>query len=218
MAKAVKRKERGEAKTRIGEPAEDVSLSEEALFDMEIPRWLKQCAVYRRVPTAVRARLDQALLLRPPKLASLSAIAGKLELSKYKISPAALKSYAQRLERLVKPAATSNLLAGVLGCLPDAHRRQLVAGGQVMLLSRVIHTISCENKVALSVAELAKLASILETFAKSQAKAGRGRKTEDRKSAADSAATIGDPRKLGEAIRMIYGLDWPLQEEKPPSE
>jgi len=186
-----------------------------------LPEWLTRSSIYKKVPVAVRGRLDEAILLRPAKCATLEQIAEKFELSqRYGLSHSSLRSYARKLEKFVRPAAASQLMAGVLGCLPEGYRRRLVAGGQVLLLSRVVQALSAEGGAELSVAELAKLASVLSAVG------SRSRLTADRAKAAHKDRPLptgesgpkspaGDPVKLAEAVRMLYGLPWPPDNRHP---
>jgi hypothetical protein len=169
--------------------------------------------VYRKVPVAVRARLDAAILLRPADCPTLEAIARKFDLGgRYGISPDSLANYAHKLEQFVRPAMTSQVMAGMLGCLPARYRRQLVAGGQVMLLSKVVQALADdEREAALSVADLAKLAAVLAAMSGAggsksyAAKAGGAARRGPRNVLAGGAA-IEDPTQLAEAVKMVYGL------------
>ncbi len=141
--------------------------------------WLTRSAVYQRVPLEIRNKLDEAILLRPAGCQSVASIAARFQLKeRYGVSTRVLAAYAGRLERFIRPAMTSQVMAGVLGCLPERYRRQLVEGSQVLLVSRVIQALSDdESAAALSVAELAKLAYVLASFvgrARAQPRGGAG--------------------------------------------
>jgi hypothetical protein len=185
-----------------------------------LPAWLTRSSVYKKVPVAVRGRVDEAILLRPAKCATLEQIAEKFELAgRYGISHSALRSYARKLEQFVRPAVASQLMAGVLGCLPEGYRQRLVAGGQVLLLSRVVQALSAEGGAELSVAELAKLASVLSAVGSRSRSPAAGAKAapHTRSSSAgevDPKPPTGDPAKLAEAVRMLYGLPWPPDKPK----
>lgn len=177
------------------------------------PSWLTRSPVYRKVPVAVRGRLDAAILLRPADCPTLEAIAQKFDLEgRYGISPDSLANYARKLEQFVRPAMTSQVMAGVLGCLPASYRRQLVAGGQVMLLSKVVQALADdEREAALSVADLAKLAAVLAAVSVSgplkpppagSTRAGH----KGRRNVLAGGAAIEDPTQLAEAVKMVYGL------------
>lgn len=173
---------------------------------------LERTRVYRRLPVAVRARLNEAILLRPKGLGSLEAIASHLELAHYGISLAALRTYARQLEELVRPAANAQLMGSLLGCLPESFRRQLIAGSEVLLLSRVLRALNAEGEHALTVAELARLASIVTALA---GKTARSRPTPHRsKKNKDGGPEDrdGNPSSetgLAAAVRTLYGLSWP---------
>lgn len=175
--------------------------------------------LYKRVPAAVRSRLDRAILLRPENLATLEAIADQFKLAeRYKVSLAALRTYTGKLEQFVRPVLTSQLMAGVLGCLSEEYRQQLVAGSQVLLLSRVIKALTADGEAALSVADLAKLASVLSSFAgratTARAKTDRARgKRRGNNEDAGAALSAANPTKLAEAVRTLYGLSWPPGDE-----
>lgn len=185
------------------------------------PQWLLRSTVYQRLPARERARLHRAIILRPAGLQTLAAIAEKFELAeKYGISATALRSYAERLEQLVRPAVTSQVVAGVLGCLPEAYRRQMVAGSQVMLISRVLQTMESPD-ATLSVAELAKLASILAALGrqgerprKPARRGTTGRNGTEADESANDAAQTAEPTRLAEAVRTLYGLSWPPESEE----
>ncbi|HOJ56732.1 MAG TPA: hypothetical protein PK184_13015 [Phycisphaerae bacterium] len=167
---------------------------------------LARSMVYRRLPMGLRSRLDSAILLRPKKLQTLEAIAAHFELSSYGISPAALRSYARRLEELVRPAATSQMLAAVFGCLPAGYRRRLLDGTQVVLLSRVIQALSAEPAQPLTIAEMVRLGTVLSAIARTTERpqgpgAKRSRST---RPAADQE--MMQPAKIKELVRSIYGL------------
>ncbi|UCD30589.1 MAG: hypothetical protein JSV03_09020 [Planctomycetota bacterium] len=182
----------------------------------DVPTCLARSNVYKRVPSRVRSQLDEAIVLRPDGCASLEAIADKFQLGRrYKVSLSSLRSYARKLEEFVRPAMTSQLMAEILGCLPDSYRQQVVAGGQVMLLSKVLQALSIDRGSALTVAELARLASVLSGVS-SRGNMGRtaasgyhdGEKGEQTDTDTDSTS----PNKMAEAVRMLYGLPWPPRE------
>ena len=182
-----------------------------------MPDWLTRSSVYKKVPISVRGRLDEAILLRPADCATLDQIADKFELAeRFGISGSALRSYARKLEQFVRPAVASQLMAGVLGCLPEAYRQRLIAGGQVLLLSRVVQALLAEGGAELSVADLAKLASVLSAMGNRsrlpalKAKAAPTTRTSQTgEGEPDPEPAAGNPTKLAEAVRMLYGLPWP---------
>lgn len=163
--------------------------------------------VVRRLPASVRARLDEAILLRPKELPTLEAIAAHFELSKYRISPAALRAYARRLESLARPAATGQLVSLVLGCLPRAYRRRVQDGTEVLLLSRIAQALMAEQPEALSVAELTRLAPVLAAMSRAHALGKRGAAKGGRNWLANSGRQYVDPTRLRSLVRGVYGLD-----------
>ncbi len=179
-----------------------------------IPAWLARSGVYRRIPVTVRGRLDAAILLRPKDCPTLEAIADKFKLAeRYGISRAALRTYAGKLEQLVRPMAASQVLAGVLGCLPASYRRKLAAGSEVMLLSRLVKTLNDEKTSTLAVADLAKLAVLLKTVRYPYRKSTTPKRRHNR-SPRDSVnpspdSAVGDSEQMAEAVRTLYGLSWP---------
>ena len=125
-------------------------------WDMVIYERLGRTQVYKRLPGHLRGRVDEAILLRPEECSSLETIVQRFGLEeKYGITMKALRGYAHKLEQLARPAAASHLLARVLGCLPEEDRRRLLAGSEVLLLSRVIQALSDGKAEALCVADLA---------------------------------------------------------------
>jgi len=189
----------------------------EPLMDGDVPASLARSPVFLRMPAAERARLDREILLPGRQRRSLEALTREFDLpGKYGISAAVLRTYARKLEQVARPVVTSQILAGVLGCLPAAYRRKVVQGSEVILLSKVLNALGKE-KNQLSVAELAKLASVLGTLARrpsgSAARSARaGRRNEGSSLAGDIAPV--DPVKLAESVRMVYGLSWPPEECK----
>ncbi len=180
----------------------------------DVPEWLTRSKVYKRLPVGVRSHVDAAILLRPADAPTVEAIAAKYKIAeRFDISITALRRYARKLEQFVRPTVTSQLMAGVLGCLPKSYRRTLVAGGEVLLLSRVVKALTAEEKgkPALGVADLAKLASVLSAVGRrtqavrsQKLRAGRGEK-------ADTNPDAGalNSASLAEVVRELYGLSWP---------
>jgi hypothetical protein len=175
------------------------------------------------VPTDVRLRLDRALLRRPAGAASLEAVAARFHLQEeYGVGPTALRTYARRLDDMVRPVLTSQLLAAALGCLPRDFRDRLIAGSEVVLLSRLVQALTAEEAEPLSVADLGRLATILSGLARRAGSHGPGRRTPgDRRAGTglragdvlrdgidDASLAPGDPPpRLAEAVKMLYGID-----------
>lgn len=173
---------------------------------------MNRSVVVRRVPPVVRRRLDRAILLRPKGLATLEAMDAALGLSGFGVSAAALRAYARRLERMVRPQAMSQLLAEALGCLPAAFREGLLAGGQVLLLSRVVRALADEKGEPLAVADLVRLGTVLSKL--SPVRRGSRRAGRSIKGRRDAGA--GGGTELAGAIRAVYGLDWPAESPASP--
>lgn len=175
---------------------------------------LARLAVYKRVPPLVRARLDEAILLRPKGSETLEAIAERFALrERYGLGAKALETYACRIEQLVRLVVTSHLIASLFGCLPEPYRQRLAAGTQVLLLSRVVQALNARGSEALPVADLAKLASIVASVAGRTAGPGvksKAGKKKDGHAAADANQVT--PTKLAESVRALYGLDWPPEQ------
>jgi len=183
-----------------------------------VPAWLARSSIYKRVPVRVRIRLDKAILFRPPESPTLEAVADKFKLSeRYNISLASLRNYARKLEQFVKPAMGSQLLAELLGCLPESYRQQVASGNQVLLLSKVLQALTMGGADALSVADLAKFSTILSGIASrtnmgSKKSTGSGPKKKG--PPAESEPSGAEPGKVAEAVRMLYGLPWPPEQEQ----
>ena len=80
-------------------------------FGSEAPPALARTSVCKRVPIAVRTRLDEAILLRPDDCPTLEAIADKFALTdRYGIKGPALRTYARRLEQC--EPSTNPILSG----------------------------------------------------------------------------------------------------------
>lgn len=186
-----------------------------------LPEWLVRSPVYNRVPMFERSKLDHAIIFRPAGMASLQAIADAFKLTeKYQVSLAELTAYADKIEQLVRPEITSHVLAGVLGCLPKSYRRQIVDGSEVLLISRLFKALN-DQDTTLTVAEMAKLASILLSLARRPVSAGGkpGRQKMRPGHRADEPDANGqEPIKLAETVRLLYGLKLnPAHEPDPTS-
>ncbi|MCL2329675.1 MAG: hypothetical protein FWC56_00050, partial [Phycisphaerae bacterium] len=140
---------------------------------------------------------------------------------KYDLTADQVEAYAERVEQLVRPEVTSQIMAGVLGCLPKAYRRQLVAGGEVLLVSRVLQALNMQES-GLRVAEMAKLASILLSLGRQSRSEETGRRSRSGKQSQKSGARDVDVNEgdggnmdgvdsiqLAESLRLLYGLQWP---------
>ncbi len=186
-----------------------------APWDMVIAERLGRTQVYKSLPGHIRGRVDEAILLRPEECSSLEAIDKRFGLEEnYGITMKALRGYARKLEQLARPAAASHLLTRVLGCLPEKDRQRMLAGSEVLLLSRVIQALSDGKAEALGVADLAKLASVLSSFAKSGDKSSASaenncRRPDASKSNENDTAIPPSSEKLAETVRFLYGLNWP---------
>lgn len=178
----------------------------------DVPLWLARSPVFQRVPARQRARLDRAILLPGGGGCSIPEIVEKFKLTeKYAITPAMLATYARKLEQLMRPTVTSQVMAGVLSCLPEAYRRRLIRGSEVLLVSKVLAALNT-SETPLTVAEMAKLASILMSVAKQNGSPARQSKRVDSQgtdSGARDRAEAVDPAKMAESIRLLYGLSWP---------
>jgi hypothetical protein len=191
------------------------------------PEILARSAVYRRLPERVRSRLDRAILTRPKDLPTLEAMAERFELQeRFQVSLHALRGYAWRLERLARPAATSRIMAGVLGCLPRKYREQLLAGGEVLLVSRVLQALhgdtdGAENnkpgEAIIPVSDLVKLGAILAKLGTRpglRASPGARKKSKGHRSTVEEAASAS--AALNQALKLSYGITWPPRDETAP--
>jgi len=172
----------------------------------EVPGWLASSPIYKRFSIHLRQKLDAALLNRPSD-AMLESIAAQFKLSTYGITVATLKKYARKLEQWVRPSLAAQVLGGVLGCLPKSYRRHLLAGGEVLLLSRVMQALTADGQHALPVGDLAKLASVLTSFARSNVKK-EGKKT-DKDATRQGSEPAMDHDHFVRRVRDIYNLEWP---------
>jgi hypothetical protein len=183
----------------------------------DVPDWLARSPVFCRVPAHKRARLDRAILLPAEEPESFEEIARKFKLTEeYGISTAALRTYARKLDELIRPTVTSHVMAGVLSCLPKSYRRKLMDGSEVMLISRVLNALD-SGESRLETAELAKLGSILAGIGRSRqaaarvaraGRAGAGRAPED--------VVPNEPIRVAESVRQVYGLPWPPDSDPSP--
>jgi len=188
-----------------------------------VPPGLARSAVYRKVPLGVRCRLDRLILLRPKGCATDEAIAKRLMLTeRYGVSVTALKRYARQLEELVRPMVSSQLIAAIMGCLPPEFRRSVTDGSQVLLLGKVVQALNglddngdkMPNRT-LSVADLAKLATVLRAIRPPKARLDGGGEMPnagelDERQGDNPNTLRGDSGVLAATVRTAYGLSWPL--------
>lgn len=187
------------------------------------PSALTRTKVYRRIPQPQRGRIDAAILLRPPECSTLKAIAQRFEIRKqYGLSYDSLEYYASRLEEFVRPAMTAQVMAGILGCLPERYRRQVFTGSQVLLVSKVLNLINnTDSNATLTVAELAKLATVLASAAgNARTRDGSPKNnqlplSDDPAAPSDDQPAPADASRLSAAVRMVYGLGLPNQDALP---
>jgi hypothetical protein len=202
------RKPRGQL-TREKRQRQQEQHTEAPLPDPPAEHPLARTAVFRCLPGTTRAKVDNAILTRPQGLGTLEAIADRFELQeRFGITLSALGTYARRLERVIRPMATGEVITGILGCLPVSYRRRLLAGNEVLLLSRVSQSLSGESRMpVLPVSDLARLAVVLKSLANrlGRGKAGRN----GRRGGKHEANAAMEPSSLGAAISKVYGLDWP---------
>lgn len=193
---------------------------------LSVPPGLARSAVYRKVPIRVRCRLDRLILSRPKGCATEEAMARRLKLTEqYGVSVAALKRYARLLDRVVRPVVASQLTAAIVGCLPPEYRRNVTDGSQVLLLGKVVQALSDQATdgrgvptQALTVADLAKLATVLRAVRPSE---GGGRSNGSLaqgelkgQGSAGLGGPGGDSDILTTAVRTIFGVHWPLPTEE----
>jgi hypothetical protein len=181
-----------------------------------VPAGLTRTAVYRKVPVAVRCRLDKAILLRGTNGNAVDEIHAEFDLAeRFGVSARALRSYARKLADLVKPAMSAQVMAAMLGCLPNSYRSQLVAGSQTLLLSRVISALTDDRAEALSASDLGRLATVLEAIAKrsndADTKTGSKKRRSKKHNSISDDTDLADESKVAQAIRMVYGLTWPTE-------
>ncbi len=183
--------------------------------DTRAPGSITKTKVFRQLPVALRMKLDRALLASVPGRHGVKPLIERFALEPYGITPAALLRYARLLHEAVRPAATSQVMSSLLGCLPDAQRQSLLEGSRVLLLSRVIRVLSEAGAESLSVNDMQRLASILKSMGDASSR-GLRRSSPDISSAnANSHNKEGFPEPgeaLAESVRLLYGLPWPLEE------
>lgn len=219
------------AKTRAGSrrapskgraaPDSGAELGEPVVPD-ELAAGLARSVVYRKVPPALRARIDRAILMPSEGDASVGQVAGELKLAeRYGITEAALQTYVEKVETLMRPAVRSQIMAAVLSCLPREYRRRLFEGSQVLMVSRVLGALTNPDS-GLSVAEMAKLAAILHTMSGGRAARAHARMVRRGGSPASESGSSGDAggshdaSRLPESIRLLYGLPWPPEGASSP--
>jgi len=178
---------------------------------------LSRSSIARRLPVNLRTRLDEAILLRPKGLPTLEAIAAHFDLARYRISPAALRAYARRLDALARPVVTGQILAFILGCLPRRYRRRVLAGTESLLLARFTQALSADRSTPLPVADLARLGSVLSAMTRPRP-SRRDPKT-IRTHGKLSSETRGEMQtaKFQAVVRDLYGLRLPAPSRESAS-
>jgi hypothetical protein len=182
---------------------------------------LARSPVYRRLPAAVRARLDRALLSREEGRGALDRMHREFELAaRYGITPGMLRAYASRLEDLMRPVVTSQVIAGVLGSLSRARRRQLVHGSEILLISRLVAVLNADPRL-LPVPQLARLGGLLVSLGRETRSTKSGR-TPAGDAGAERVAPRGDPAatdpiKMAESVRLLYGISYPPRSVRKPN-
>lgn len=177
---------------------------------------LSRSVVHRRLPLALRVRLDEAILLRPRNMPTLESIAAHLDLARYGISPKALQTYARRLEDLARPAATGQLLTVVLGCLPPGYRRRVHDGTEVLLLSRLAQVLSSDKSQALSVADLARLVHALATLARSRRHPRSASAKQSQRASLSATRKVIEPAVVQALVHGVYGANLDPEKASPP--
>ncbi len=182
---------------------------------------ITRTSVYRRVPITIRWKLNRLLLLRPEGCASLDAILQRFKLSeKFGITRQALRTYARKIEQLVEPHLAGQLAAAVLGCMPTSYRNEVVAGSEVILISKVVGALTA-NKTDLHPPDLLKLASALRAAAQQKPKSCQKGSSDQEHAPKHPGGKPGDAKTdqevLAETVRTIFGLDWPAGEPSKPA-
>ncbi len=172
--------------------------------------------VRQRIPDRIRVKLERALLERASREDSLEEIARKFELERYGISMEMLSGYAATLDELVRPVASTQIVAGVLGCLPASFRSRMLRGNQVLLLSKVAAILWESRESQMEVGELLKLATLLRAAAQTRRQQAGGRRGKEGGSPKEAA--LFDMGRMGGSVRALYGLSWPVGVRKGPAE
>lgn len=193
-----------ERSSRRRSPAE-LSGGDEART-LEAGRILTRTVVYRRIPFAERQRLDPELLKASSNRAALEALWRKERLhERFGIGLPALRTYVRRLEECVRPALGAQIVAALLGSLPREYRRRVMEGSAVLLLSRMVAALSLQTSEPLSASELARLGGILRGLRSTRCGVARRVSETSRRGSTETMS----PDRLAQAVRAIYGLDWP---------
>lgn len=161
--------------------------------------------VIQRVPAAVRRRLDRALFQRTGRGLTLEQVAQELDLGRFGVSMDNLTGYAAALDELIRPVASAQIVAGMLGCLPASLRARILRGNQVLLLSKLQQVLWESQASVIEAGELVKLATVLKSAAHRRRRKGGTSKKKNMR--ADEA--LFDEARMAEAVRSLYGLTWP---------
>jgi hypothetical protein len=188
----------------ISDPRAGLSLAEAA-------DRLARSTVVRKLPLRLLARVERAVLGRASSGKTLDDIAANLSLETHGITPGALKQYARMLDELIRPVAAAQVMAGVLGCLPETYQRRILTGNQVLLLSKVAHILTHTPDDKIQSSELVKLAGVLRSAARHSQKSSE--QTERKGKASRSVETL-NIEEMGRAVRSVFGLCWPMSGKK----
>jgi hypothetical protein len=131
-----------------------------------------------------------------------------MNLGRFGLKPELLEEYATRFDALIRPIASSQIIAGILGCLPASTRARMLKGNQMLLLSKLAQVLVEAQEVKLESGEMVKLAGVLRSAGQVQrTETGSSARSKGRPSNPDAA--LFDHDRFGRAVRVLYGLSWP---------
>jgi len=121
----------------------------------------------------------------------------------------------KRVPEAVRACLDATILTVVnalFGCFPDKYRQKLMAGREIILVSRVLQVLCGDENNRLSVAELAKLASMISSYGGRSTTAEKPARRASQKSTGhndqekEAGAVSPDSARLAETVRTLIGL------------
>lgn len=163
---------------------------------------LARTRLYRTLPMELRARVDVAILLRPPEWPRLEDILAGMELeTRFGIRLTDLRQYARALEHFARPLMAALLVSTLLGALPRRVSAHLGRANRLLVWSRLVQHLTDPNAKPLTATELAKVAAILRPAARRSGRASGGRQQP-----AEQRLPF-DRDTLAPVVRMLYGVN-----------
>ena len=163
---------------------------------------LARTRLYRILPMELRARVDVAILLRPPECPNLEDIIPAMELdTRFGIRLTDLRQYARALEQFARPLMAALLVSTLLAALPRRVSTHLGRANRLLVWSRLVQHLTDPSAKPLTATELAKLAAILRPLHR------RPGRTSDTPHRPPGSPLPFDRDTLAPVVRMLYGVN-----------